>query len=208
MKKLIDFLKSLFQKKALSVDAVAIVYPPTDPTYMSLPWEKEHPERREWSEYLCKKITSLMNDFNNANDIEEIYPGFSKLQIVSKVRIVAELFVWLSFYESDWDPKCQDVDTGTKEDENSWSIGLFQISVCDQKNFLLGSVDAYYDYDDLLKYGPNIDLTMSIMSRQLRRTGKILLNDSDPNRYWSTLLRNNQYNKIEEIKAKLQEVIK
>lgn len=168
--------------------------PTNPPKETKLSWNKP------WDETLLSEIRKSLGVFSGANDIEEICPKFKALPKEKQVHAIAEFFVALAYYESGWKPKSASVDVGKKENRDTWSIGLYQVSVVDQQWV---KADRKYSYDELLTAEPNIKLAMAIMKRQIEKTGEIILPNSSKYRYWSVLLESNRYSKIAEIKQRV-----
>lgn len=163
-----------------------------DPT---LTWEAQE-DKRNWSLFLKTLIEAHFETFDTAKDATRFCSNYATLSKDEKVKLWAEVFVWTSFYESGWNPKAQSVDVGSRADKNTWSIGLMQLSVVDQKSFGLISD---FTFDQLLEPVPNLNLAMQIMVRQIKKTGKVILDNSDKMRYWAVLLDGNKYSKVDKI---------
>lgn len=164
-------------------------------------WENTtapHPERKPWSDALVKEVRKNLSDYSKAKDIKEICPRFESLNEDQKVKGISEFFVALAFYESGFNPKSSSVDVGNKDNRNSYSDGLFQVSGTDRVSRSLG-----YTYQDLLKPIPNIEVATEIFRRQISNCGEFILPNSSKCRYFATLLEGNKYNKIKEIKARV-----
>jgi hypothetical protein len=162
---------------------------------IALSWETK-PERREWSDKLTRLIYDNLDYYSKASDIKTICPRWDDLNERHRIKAVAEFWVALFFYESSWNPKSQSVDVGTSGDRNTWSIGLGQISVVDQKSF---GLKTSYTFDELITPFPNMELSHAIMMRQLARRNKLLLDNKDSMRYWAIILFSNKYQKISQV---------
>lgn len=156
-----------------------------------------------WSNYLFDQIDRIyLKEFDDrAKDMARIHPKFKSMTRPERINVVCDLIRWLAYYESGWDPKSTSVDVGSKEDKDTWSIGLLQISVCDQKNM---GLYTNYSFDDLLKPEPNLHLGLTILTRQIRRTGLVILPNKHQDRYWAVLLDGNKYSRVNEILARVQ----
>jgi hypothetical protein len=64
-------------------------------------------------------------------------------------------------------------DVGTS-DKNTWSIGLMQMSVCDQANY---GIRLGYTYDGLIQPIPNLQLAVLILAKQVAKYGKLMIAD-------------------------------
>lgn len=166
-------------------------------------WEKTtevHAERESWSDRLAQRIQENLDVLGNAKDIERICPKFDALERNQRVKALGEFFVALAYYESGFNPRSAAVDVGVASNRNTWSIGLFQVSVVDQQ--WAGNYD--YSYEQLLGPHENIDLALTIMTRQVRKGGLFILPNSSSLRYWATLLEGNKYNEISAILARVK----
>ena len=167
---------------------------------IALSWENTtaaHPERIAWSDSLIKSLSSRFARLDNAVDTGKFCPNYSKLSKTQKLQVWGELFVGTAYYESSWNPGEYSVDVGTKDNKNTWSLGLLSLSVVDAANKNLG-----YSYGQLLEPEPNLDLGTEIMAQQIDRKGVVIASSSP---YWSTLF-NGKYSKISEIEAKVQKL--
>lgn len=170
-------------------------------TRIALYWEKtieKHDERKPWSDFLIKKLSDNLTVLDNAKDMYLFCSKYKDLDHTTKLKVWGELFVALSYYESMFKPNAQSVDVGTKENRDTWSIGLFQMSVIDIKNYKIQNMK--YDFNDLLKAEPNIDLAVTIMAKQIDTKKQIVVKIGP---YWATLY-NGKYSKINEIKLRVQ----
>lgn len=165
-----------------------------------LSWEKNHPERKIWSEYVYKMLgTTLWNTFDSADDVKRICPKYEDLSLEYRKHVIAEFWSQIALYESSWNPKSASVDVGSQSQKDTWSIGLFQISVVDQKNL---GITLGYSYDDLLIPFHNIDLAFKIMERQIQKTHLYILPNTNKNRYWAVILDGNKYSQVSQILSK------
>jgi hypothetical protein len=152
---------------------------------LPLAWEnttEPHPERKAWSQTLKKQIIKHLPIFRRSKDITFFCPNFSSLDENEEIKAIGDLFVGIARYESSFDPKLYSVDAGTKDDPNTWSVGLFQMSVVDQTNWGLAT---NFTFQELREPLPNIILATDVMSEMLlARNGIIRVSDKP---YWSTL---------------------
>lgn len=164
-----------------------------------LSWDSR-PNGLEWSQFLKSEIDSqlfeLLDVSPDALRICSKYPTMNKTQ---KIHLWSEFFVWLMFYESSWNPKSSSVDVGSKSNKDTWSAGLFQISVTDQWD---SDTRLGYSFDDLLDPIKNMRLGIRVMKRQLKRTQRVILDNKDKMRYWAVILDGNKYSKVSEILSK------
>lgn len=211
MKRLINWFKSLFAKKLTPIPTVNLPKIP-DPTptplekamVPKLSWEK-YPENRPWSEYLYSMISDYyIRTLAGAKDVTRLHPRFNSMSIHEKKWVLCELISSMAFYESGWNEKSASQDVGTAENKDTWSIGLMQISVVDQKNM---GLNLHYTYAELLKAKPNLHLALTILARQVNKTGLIILPNKSPQRYWAVLLDGNKYSQVSQILKRIQTAI-
>jgi hypothetical protein len=168
---------------------------------VALSWETK-PERKEWSDSLISRMNADWALYDAAKDIGTFCPKYSSLPKATRQKAWGEIWVGLAYYESSWNPKSASVDVGDPKKRDTYSIGLYQVSVVDQP---WAGGGTKYTYDELLTPLPNIHLATVLMKRQLKNTGMIALDNSSKFRYWAILLQKNRYEKIKEIAARVQE---
>ena len=213
MKKLLLWIKSLFAKKLAPISPVELPklpdpVPDTPQEVINIPpklsWER-YPENRPWSEYLYSMIHDyFIETFLKAKDLDRLHPRFQSLSRHEKIWVFCELFSSMAFYESGWNEKSASQDVGTAENKDTWSIGLMQISVVDQKNM---GLSLHYTYNDLLQAKPNLHLALTIMARQINKTGLVILPNKSPQRYWAVLLDGNRYSQVSQILKRIQTAV-
>ncbi len=173
--------------------------PSTKPTegYMPLSWEhSETPERAEWSQAVSSLMDSFLTNLEKAADLSQFFPKYNAYTRLERVKAWAELWVATAYYESGWNPKSASVDVGTANDKDTYSVGLWQMSVIDQQSY---NLPFGYHYYDLLTVYPNAHLSIAILARQCAKRGKIVV-DSSP--YWAVLYHGN-YDRVNEIKKRV-----
>lgn len=161
--------------------------PPAQETRIALYWENtsaKHPEREPWSNYLVALFRKDLDTFKKASDISIFCPKFHSLGEQDQLKALGEFWVAVAYYESGFNPKSAAVDVGTQSDKNTWSVGLYQMSVVDQKNYRL---DFGYDYDDLLEPLPNIHLGLAVLKAQVLKRGVLAVLRPNPGVYWAVL---------------------
>lgn len=193
MKKVLFVIASFISACA----SVPQALPPTKVERVGLSWEAANEERRAWSDILTGEVASKLSDFDRAADMKAFCPKYASLSDALKIKAWGELWVAVSYFESGHNPKSASVDVGTKDKRDTWSVGLFQMSVVDQKNY---GLPFGFNYDDLLTAGPNIKLALAVMRKQIVKRGLIVV-PSNP--YWAVLY-NGKYSKIEAIKMRVQ----
>lgn len=149
-----------------------------------------------WTAPLDKLITAHLETFLTAKDLNRIRVGLLTLPKDQQVVIFREFVKAICYYESGFNPKSQSVDVGTKADKDTWSVGLMQMSVVDQKNY---KTPFLYDFAKLNEAIPNLELALFIMARQVKNTGLFILHKSHKNRYWAVILDEGKYSKLPEI---------
>ena len=185
--------------KPAPVEPAKPVVPPL--VKVPLSWEKNHEERYVWSNLLFKKIDEKFSSLDKAKDLPLFCPKYLSLSEDKKKIVLAELWVWTAYFESGWNPKSASVDVGTKNNKDTWSAGLLQVSVVDQKNW---NLKTGYSYNDLLQVGPNLELSLSILSKQIEKQGLIAVTK---NLYWAVLgPKNYRYTKLDKIVAKTKQL--
>lgn len=153
----------------------------------------------EWTEYLRKLIASKLDELNKASDIDRLRPNFTALSRENQIEVICEFIKTLAYYESSFDPNCQNVDVGTKSNKNSWSVGLLQLSVIDQSNL---GIRMGYSFEDLLKPLPNLTLGVAILANQISKRGKIFIakgEKGNPSAYWNPIIIGSRSDRIEKI---------
>lgn len=178
--------------------ATAPLPTPSLSEYLSLSWEKTdapHPERAAWSNYLNLLIAKDLATYDSAKDITDFCPKYKTLSVQNKVKAIGEMFVGLAYYESGYQTASASVDVGVEGDKNTYSVGLFQVSQIDIRNYKLSNF-SNYTFDDLLQALPNIDLALAIMKNRIKKYGVI---KTSTGVYWSTLKPGGKYQKIQSI---------
>jgi len=146
-----------------------------------LSWENGHSERAGWSDYLVELVRAEIETYRSAQDVTWFCPSFKQLGEEDQVRAIAELWVAVAYHESGFNPSAASVDVGSQSDKNTWSVGLFQMSVVDQRSYNL-PLGLYYS--DLVQSLPNIRLAQAVAVRQIKKRG-LLVVPSSP--YWAVL---------------------
>lgn len=161
---------------------------------MSYSWKPE------WSQKLEILFKGHFDIFDRALDTDKLSPNWKNLTLDQKVDLLIELFKWMAYYESSWNPLSQSVDVGKKDQKDTWSIGLMQMSVIDQTSY---RTNTKWTYDDLLKPENNLHLAVLVMVRMIINKGKIFraLGESG---YWAVIIEGGKYQKIDQILAKVK----
>jgi len=172
------------------------------PKPISLSWENTtapHPERKPWSEYLIGKISEKKAVLDTAKDIGIFCPNYGNLDQNLQMKAWGELWVAVAYYESGYNPKTSSVDVGKPGDKDTYSVGLYQMSVVDQKNY---KIPLGYKLDDLLTAKPNIHLAIEIFALQIAKRGKVFIPKGEPGLYWAVIHPGGKYDKTKEIIAR------
>lgn len=168
-----------------------------------LHWEhtdKEHPERAAWSKTLLASVDKNFAVYDSAKDIIKFCPKYKSLTHAQKLKAWGEFWVGVAYYESGYNPKSASVDVGKQNDINTWSVGIFQMSVTDQKNYQL---PTKYTYNDLLTASPNIDVANRVMVRQIQKKGLLVVPSGI---YWAVISGKpgSKYTHVNEIALRVQ----
>ena len=165
----------------------------------TLSWESKA-GREAWSDKWTSLIEGSLGSYTAAGDITRICPKFKSLTADQKVKAIGEFWVSVAYYESGFNPSSQAVDVGSKENRDSWSVGLYQLSVRDSAN----KKGPNYSFEQLNTALPNIHLANVIMTTQIKNCGKLILENSSKCRYWAVILDGNKYSKASQIIARTQ----
>lgn len=198
------WISKLFTRKPVQLN-----FPEIDPmpekndsaTFYPLYWEntsEPHPERKSWSNLLSSLIDQNLEVYNKALDIKDLYLRYGELERKEKIKVIAEFWVALCYFECGFNPGSYSVDVGTKDDRGSWSCGLFQMSANDSS-----AQKFHASFETLKDPLVNIQVAHEQMMRQIKKTGRIFLPNENPNRYWATILIGNRYSQIKEIRERV-----
>jgi hypothetical protein len=170
-----------------------------DLVQVPLPWEKNHPERIEWTNTLYSLIDQKFASLEKAKDMGQFCPKYYSLRDDQKKIAWAVLFDSIVYYESGYNPKSSSVDVGSKSDKNTWSVGLFQISSTDSKNW---KIPFSFSYEELKDPKNNMKLALEIFSKQLDRQNLIVVTKS---LYWAVIGKPPyKYSKVPQIIKKMK----
>jgi len=199
-------MKKLTLSLAMILASCVSAPPTTTPSQarsepLVLQWETNHPERAAWTKSLQSLLTAHLESFDKAKDIGVFCPKYGKLNAADRVHVLAVLIEWLAYYESGWNQAASSVDVGEPGNKDTYSAGLLQMSVVDQKNY---GLKTNYNYAQLLTAAPNLDLGITIMAKQIDKRGVILIPKGSPGVYWATLCPNGKYDKTSQIAAKVK----
>lgn len=169
-----------------------------EPLVASVPisWEKNHPERKAWSNFVVDLMGGeLFDRFDSARDAEALCPKYRSLPKAQKVEMWAELISGMALYESSWNPKTRFMEPAPL---HYYSEGLLQLSYEDLQwakycKFKKGD-PAKSILDPIL----NLDCGIRILANQIKNKGLVMMSSGV---YWSTLKIGGRYSKIKEISA-------
>ena len=169
---------------------------------IALYWEQtteKHDERKPWSDALISALDKNFATLDKATDTKRFCPKYSSLSKEQKIKAIGELFVAMAYYESSFNPESSSVDVGNKNDLNSYSVGLYQMSGNDSAAKLFKA-----DYKALKNPIININVAVEQMRKQIVNTGLFILPNTSKFRYWAVLLDNNKYSKVNDILARVK----
>lgn len=181
--------------KTMALLGIKVVEAPVPvPSVEGLPWDSM--VGVDASDYLVSRLYEIYDShIVKIKDGAKIHPQWASLTKDQQISVLAAFWVQVAKHESGWNPKSASVDVGTKGKRDTWSIGLFQISVVDQ-SWAKPRDKAKYTYEELLTPIPNIDLTIAIFKRQIDKEGLVFLKNSSKYRYWAVILEGGKYSKI------------
>ncbi|MGZ3770076.1 MAG: TIGR02594 family protein [Bdellovibrio sp.] len=159
--------------------------------------------QEEWTTHLTGLIKDKILILETASDIEKIRPDYHSLSRENQIKVFVELIKATCYFESGYNPKAASVDVGTKENKDTWSVGLLQMSVVDQSNY---GLRFGYSYEDLLKPLPNLTLGVAVLAKQVAKHGKLIIKRGEPGLYWATLCEGGRYDKSASIIKRVQEL--
>lgn len=161
-----------------------------------LSWDND--VRKAWSEYLYNEMLGLLPTYDKAKDATKFCTNYNKLSDSQKAHMWSEMWVWVAYYESGWNPK-------TKYFEKTmgyYSEGLLQLSYVDKKWATYCKFPVKQDEkESILDPYINLHCGINIMAKQIERKGAVLLESGV---YWAVLKINGKYTKIDKITSKTQ----
>jgi hypothetical protein len=152
---------------------------------MALSWESAtRPERTAWSSGLYNLVSKYHQTLSRASDIQFFCPQFALLSRDQQINAFAAVIAATTYFESGYNPLSNSVDVGVVTDKDTYSVGLLQLSVVDQKNYGFQFGFNFADLQDPLK---NLALGLAIMNKQISKYGKILISVGETGLYWAVL---------------------
>lgn len=185
------------------------------PAKAPLSWEKNHPERKKWSEFVFEFLDAEMIEaFDLAKDARRICPKYEILSKEQRISVWGELISAVAYYESGWNPASRMVETTMGIDpvtkKQVASEGLLQLSYQDVPNY--GSIlkfplcriewqkDKGLDVKDVKKtiFDPfvNLECGIRIMANQIKKKSYVILESGV---YWAVLHDGGKYSKVSAI---------
>src|SRR5574343_851979 len=173
---------------------------PTVSAVPTLSWEAGHPERKEWSKIVYDLLSSQLFDvYDSAKDNEQFCPKFKSLTKEQQAHVWSEMWVWVAYHESGWDPKSKYLESFGYNSE-----GLLQLSYVDKEWAPYCEFPIKQDAkESILDPGINLRCGLKIMGKQIEKYGHILV---DSGVYWAVLKLNGRYQKIKEITDKTKQL--
>lgn len=185
--------------------------------YSPLSWEKNHPERSEWSAYTLHVIDSLFdNSFSLCEDITQFRPDYSTLTREQKINTWGELISAMCKFESGWKLNSwmlEAMGTDPITQRQVRSEGLLQLSYQDKLSYpglpckFDWNVDKDLNDSDLNKTifnaEYNLEFGINILAKQIRDHKRIMLTK---NVYWAVIKKRGKYNKINQITAMVKAI--
>lgn len=188
---------------------------PIDVHYGALSWEKNHPERKPWSDFVFGLVAGeLFDSFDSAKDAAKICPRYAELTKAQKVLVWGELISAMAYYESGWKPTSRMTETTMGTDPVTGrqveSEGLLQLSYQDVPNYGLVlkypacKIDWQKD-KNLVATDPrktildpliNLECGLRILGNQIRKKGSVILSTGV---YWAVIREGGKYSKISQI---------
>lgn len=162
--------------------------PPQEIKRLPLSFEAKVKGSAVWSDALRALLRASSIPDIALSDADDWCPRYSLLNREYRIEFWAHFWAIVMKYECDYDPRCFSVDVGNKNDRNTWSVGLLQLSVCDQPNygFKLG-----YTFEDLQDPIKNMILGVKIAEKLIRDDrmigAKVDGHWRGLTRYWGTL---------------------
>lgn len=185
------FLSKIFKKKSENQNQVPS-------SSASSEWQQE------WTEFLVRKVSAKIMTFLKAEDIERLYPNFHVLDLDEKILVIVEFIKQLCFFECGFNPKSYSVDVGSNNDKDTWSVGLMQLSVCDQNSY---GLKFGYDFNALQDPLKNLNLGVEIMCKIIEKRGKIFIERGESGLYWAVIHPGGRYDKTDAILSRVHSIM-
>lgn len=179
-----------------------------------LSWEKNHPERAEWTKVVVETITPLFDThFANCNDITYFRKDYNNINKQQKIMVWAELISAMAYYESGWKVNSYMTETTMGTDpvtqKQVKSEGLLQLSYQDCNSYAISPCPFNWEIDKNLKdddvnktiFKPenNLSFGVKILAKQIKNKKKIAPSKKEKGSYWAVLIKDGKYTKVKEI---------
>lgn len=181
MNRLINWLKSIFASTPKAQQPM-----PTTPSkpIPSTGWQPE------WATFIRSFFDLHLDTFEKASDITKLRADYFYLTRDARLDMFVAFIKAIVYFECGYNPKSYSVDVGSKDNRNTWSVGLMQMSVTDQANY---GFDFGFSFEDLQQPIPNLRLALTIMKKQVEKRGKFLIAKGEPGLYWATISPGGKY---------------
>lgn len=179
-----------------------------------LAWENTtapHPERKPWSEHLCKEIDKRFASFAKAKDITNFCPKFNSLDKAGQLHALSEMVVAIVYYESGYNPTSWMTESTMGTDPITGvqvkSEGLLQLSYQDKQWAKWCMFDWAKDKTlpvsspkkTIMDPYINLSCGIPIMANQIDKKGTIAVEKG----YWA-VTNNGKYSKVSKIQERVR----
>lgn len=200
-----------------AVTTTSVTIPVVIPTPSTLPpmiapalsWnDSTHTERKEWTGILVGLVLENFDSFDAAKDAPVFCTNYATLTKDQKINFWSEFIVWVSYYESGWNPASRMQETTMGGDPITgrpvFSEGLLQLSYQDIRGYPFcefdWAKDKILDPKDsektILNPTKNLRCGVRIMAKLAKKYSAVTWKT---NGYWSVLKDGGRYSKIPEI---------
>lgn len=188
---------------------------PVKTKFAALSWEKNHPERKEWSTFVFEFISAeVFESFDAAKDATRICPKYESLAKDQRILVWGELISAMAYFESGWSPTSRMTETTMGTDpvtgKQVASEGLLQLSYQDVPNYgtvlkyplckIEWSKDKSLSLTDpkktILNPYINLECGLRILANQVKKKGSVILSSGV---YWAVLKDGGKYSKVDSI---------
>lgn len=158
-----------------------------------LSWTSEqYPQRDNWSDALFNFVGQNISTLSQARDITSFCSNYNSMSRDQQINTWAAIISATTFYESGYNPLSYSVDVGNPSNRDTWSVGLLQLSVVDQKSFGINYGYSFTDLQDPIK---NLEFGVAVMARQISLRGLIMIPAGMSGVYWAVLHPGGRYDK-------------
>lgn len=153
-----------------------------------LAWERYKLGSAAWSDQLRALVRASTLPDSNPKDVTVFAATYPVLSREMRVEFWSQFISIITKFESSFDPSVNCQDVGTVQEKDTWSVGLLQLSVCDQPNY---GIKLKYNFQDLQNPIKNLTLGVAIMAMLINRDKVLCAQSGDHwlglTEYWSTL---------------------